>query len=87
MLKTLVYYRYTTGTTRDAADGTGIRRESITWYVAYLEEEGLLMSVYKAPDKNTHRMAKYYSANPEVWAKYAAKPQPVELSLFTDKNF
>lgn len=81
------YFMFNTCTTRDAEEVTGVHRESITWYVSMLEAEGLLVAVYQAPDRNTKRISKYYSANPEVWAQYAAKPQPVELSLFNDKDF
>lgn len=37
LCKILDYFRYTTGSTLDAALATGILRNSITWYVAYLE--------------------------------------------------
>lgn len=76
--KVLEYFRYTTGTTLDCMFGTGILRNSITYYVRDLETLGLLQAIYIAPDKRTHREAKYYSANPQKWQK---KPD-TQLSLF-----
>lgn len=61
------FFRYTTGTTLDCAIATGVLRNSITYYVADLENLNLLKAVHKAPDNTTGRIAKHYSANPEDW--------------------
>lgn len=78
LYKVLNYFRYTTGTTLDCMFGTGILRNSITYYVRDLEALGLLQAIYVAPDRRTHREAKYYSADPQKWQK---KPD-MQLSLF-----
>lgn len=67
--KVLEYFRYTTGTTLDAMLDTGILRNSITWYVRDLEKLGLLQAIARKADTHTGRMAKYYSANPELWVR------------------
>lgn len=36
------YFRYTLGTSLDCANSTRILRNSITWYIAYLESQGIL---------------------------------------------
>lgn len=76
--KVLDYFRYTIGTTLDCMFDTGILRNSITYYVRDLEALGLLQAIYVAPDRRTHREAKYYSADPQKWQK---KPD-TQLSLF-----
>ena len=78
LCKVLDYFRYTTGTTLDCMFGTGILRNSITYYVRDLEALGLLRAIYVAPDKRTHFMAKHYSADPQKWVN---KPD-TQLSLF-----
>lgn len=74
----LEYFRYTTGTTLDCADATGIYRCSITWHVASLESMGVLWVAYRAPDRTTGRMAKHYTADPSCRAKKSEK----QLNLF-----
>ncbi len=75
--RVLDFFRYTTGTTLDCAKSTGILRNSITWYVVYLERENLLAAISVRPDRTTGRRAKHYSADKSLWAK-----QPVcELSF------
>lgn len=72
------FFRYTIGTTLDCAIATGVLRNSITYYVADLENLDMLKVVRKAPDSTTGRIAKHYSADPEVW-----KPTGyVQLDLF-----
>lgn len=76
--KVLDYFRYKVGTTLDCMLDTGILRNSITYYVRDLESLGLLQSIYVAPDRRTHFMAKHYSADPSKWVN---KPD-TQLSLF-----
>lgn len=72
------FFRYTIGTTLDCAIATGVLRNSITYYVADLENLDMLKVVRKAPDSTTGRIAKHYSADPEEW-----KPTGyVQLDLF-----
>jgi len=78
--KVLEYFRYTTGTTLDAMLDTGILRNSITWYVRDLEKLGLLQAIARKADTHTGRMAKYYSANPELWVRQKSR----QLSLWED---
>lgn len=79
--KILEYFRYNTATTLDAMVETGILRNSITWYVAQLEEMGELQAVSINPDRRTRRMAKYYSADRSQWPQ---KSKERELCLFPD---
>lgn len=82
--KVCAFFRYKTGTTLDAAIATGILRNSITWYVAQLEDLGLIQAVTRLPDAHTGRMAKHYSADPSTWHQAVVKqPQPIQLDLFT----
>ena len=67
--KVLEYFRYTMGTTLDAMLATGVLRNSITWYVKELEDLGLLQAITRKVDAHTGRIAKYYSANPELWTR------------------
>lgn len=72
------YFRYTIGTTLDAAKATNILRNSITYYVRDLERAGLLKAIYKKQDRTTGRTAKHYSSDPSNW-----RPQhDRQLSLF-----
>lgn len=79
--KVLDYFRYKTGTTLDAMLETGVLRNSITWYVAQLEDLGLLQAVCIKPDTHTGYKAKYYSADPSKWRKR----KTMELSLFGEE--
>lgn len=49
------------GTTLDCAITTKVLRNSITYYVSYLERIGLLKVAMIAPDSTTGRMAKHYT--------------------------
>lgn len=69
LCKILDYFRYKVGTTLDAALATGILRNSITWYVAYLENAGLLQAVCIKRDRTTGYKAKHYSADPGQWTQ------------------
>lgn len=80
--KILNYFRYTTGTTLDAMFATGVLRNSITYYVDYLERIGELRAIKKDRDRRTHHLAKYYSADKAQW-KPEKHPQ---LSLFDEKG-
>ncbi len=81
--KVCAFFRYTTGTTLDAAIATGILRNSITWYVAQLENMGLIRAVRRLPDKHTGRLAKHYSTDPSTWHQAVVKrQQPIQLELF-----
>lgn len=72
------YFRYTLGTSLDCAISTKILRNSITWYIAYLESQGMLQAVKIAKDSTTGFMAKHYSADPKLWRK----ERNVQLDLF-----
>lgn len=76
--KVLEYFRYTTGTTLDVMLATGVLRNSVTWYVRELEELGLLQAITRKADSHTGRLAKYYSANPDMWVRKKSR----QLSLF-----
>lgn len=78
LLKILEYFKYKVGTSLDAAKATGILRNSVTWYVDYLEREGLLQAICKRPDKTTGYLAKHYSADPQKWAR-KRNYQPLNL--------
>lgn len=83
LTKVLDYFRYTTGTTLDCMLAIGVLRNSITWYVAYLESIGELQAVYRQPDIHTGRMAKYYSADPSIWVRQDNQ----QLSLWRKEEF
>ena len=84
--KVCAFFRYKTATTLDAAFETGVLRNSITWYVSILEGLGMLQAVRRMPDAHTGHMAKYYSANPDLWHQ-SLRPQPIQLDLFTKDDF
>lgn len=65
-------------TTLTASLETGIMRCSICYYIADLERIGIIGVVCRKPDPTTHRMAKYYSANPSHWAR----PKWVQLKIW-----
>ena len=82
LCKILDYFRYTTGSTLDAALATGILRNSITWYVAYLENAGLLQAICIRRDRTTGYKAKHYSADPTLWPQVDEPAAPQYPSLF-----
>ncbi len=82
LCKILDYFRYTTGSTLDAALATGILRNSITWYVAYLENAGLLQPICIKRDRTTGYKAKHYSADPTLWPQVDEPAAPQYPSLF-----
>lgn len=82
LAKVLDYFRYKIGTSLDAMLATGILRNSITWYIAQLEEAGLLQAIYTAPDKHTGFRAKHYSADQTKWPK---SPKNKQLELFREE--
>lgn len=69
LARILNYFRYKVGTSLDAMLSTGILRNSITWYIAQLEDAGLLKAIYTAKDKHTGFRAKHYSADTTKWPK------------------
>lgn len=71
--KVLNFFSLTTGTTLDCMFGTGVLRNSITWYVVDLIDEGLLQVVFKRADSHTGRIAQYYSADAKQWTKSRCK--------------
>lgn len=79
--KVLDFFRYKVGTSLDAALSTGILRNSVTWYIAQLEELGELQAIFVRPDRHTGFKAKHYSADPARWPH---KPLKRELDLFPD---
>lgn len=80
LAKVLEYFRYTTATTLMCFLATGILRNSVTWYVSFLEEAGMLRVAKKAADPYTGRMAKYYTADESKFPKV----QCVQLNLFKE---
>lgn len=74
----LEYFKYRVATTMEAFLETGVMRWSITWYVRYLEDAGLLQVVKRGADPITGHTAKFYSADPAKWMK----PKFTQLSLF-----
>lgn len=76
--KVLEYFRYKVGTTLDCAIATGILRNSITWYVQDLMDDGLLQSIGRSKDATTGFTANHYSADKSKWVHRG----PVQLSLF-----
>ena len=76
--KVLGFFRYKVGTSLDCALATGILRNSITWYVQDLVDEGLLQSIGRAKDATTGYSANHYTADKSKWVHRA----PVQLSLF-----
>lgn len=77
--KVLEYFRYNVGTSLDCATATGVLRNNITWYIAELEELGLLCAICRKPDTTTGFMAKHYSADRTKWKE---PPHWQQLSLF-----
>lgn len=80
LAKVLEYFRYTTATTLMCFLATGILRNSVTWYVSFLEKAGMLRVVHKAADPFTGKMAKYYTADETKFPKV----QCVQLDLFKE---
>ena len=80
LFKVLEYFRYTTATTLMRFLATGILRNSLTWYVKFLEEAGMLRVAKKAADPFTGRVAKYYTADESKFPKV----QCVQLDLFKE---
>ena len=80
LFKVLEYFRYTTATTLMCFLATGILRNSLTWYVKFLEEAGMLRVAKKAADPFTGRVAKYYTADESKFPKV----QCVQLDLFKE---
>ena len=80
LFKVLEYFRYTTATTLMCFLATGILRNSLTWYVSFLEEAGMLRVAKKAADPYTGRMAKYYTADESKFPKVNC----VQLDLFRE---
>ncbi len=76
--KVLDYFRYKVGTTLDCALATGILRNSITWYVQDLMDEGLLQSIGRSKDATTGYQANHYTGDKSKWVHCG----PVQLSLF-----
>lgn len=86
LCKILDFFRYTTGTTLDAAIATSILRNSITWYVDYLEKAGVLQAVCIKRDRTTGYKAKHYSADPALWPQVVAPAAPKYPSLFNEED-
>lgn len=76
--KVLDYFRYKVGTTLDCALATDILRNSITWYVQDLINEGLLQSIGRKKDVTTGYQANHYTADKSKWVHRG----PVQLSFF-----
>ncbi len=80
IIKVFEFFRYKVGTTLDCAIATGILRNSITWYIADLEEEGLLQAIGRAKDATTGYSANHYSADRSKWVQRG----PLQLNLFEE---
>lgn len=76
--KVFAFFQYKVGTSLDCAIATGILRNSVTWYVQDLIDEGLLQSIGKQKDATTGYSANHYTANRSKWVQRS----PVQLSLF-----
>ena len=70
LARVLEYFRYKVGTSLDCAISTKILRNSVTWYIAMLEDMGLLMAVKVGKDKTTGFHAKFYSADQNEWPSH-----------------
>lgn len=69
IIKVYEFFRYTVGTTLDCALATGILRNSITWYIQDLIDEGLLQSIGRSKDATTGYPANHYSADRSKWTE------------------
>jgi hypothetical protein len=78
IIKVFDYFRYKVGTTLDCAIATGILRNSITWYVQDLVDEGLLQSIGRSKDATTGYQANHYTADKSKWVQRG----PLQLNLF-----
>ncbi len=67
--KVLNYFQYNVGTSLDCAMATGILRNSITYYISFLIELGLLGIVRRDKDRTTRHWAFHYSADSSLWQK------------------
>uniref|UniRef100_A0AB33JMN3 DNA-binding protein n=1 Tax=Prevotella sp. GTC17262 TaxID=3236797 RepID=A0AB33JMN3_9BACT len=76
--KVLEYFRYKVGTSLDCARATGILRNSVTWYIQDLIDEGMIQSIGRCKDATTGYSANHYSADRSKWVHRG----PVQLSLF-----
>ena len=81
LTKVLDYFQCEIGTTLDCMFVTGILRNSVTWYVRYLERIGLLRAIYIGRDRRTHYLAKHYSADKTKWL---INQEDIQLTLFND---
>lgn len=78
IIKVFEFFRYKVGTSLDCALATGILRNSVTWYISDLEEEGLLQAICRQKDATTGYSANHYTADKSKWVHRG----PVQLSLF-----
>lgn len=78
--KVKMFFRDNVGTTLDCFIVTGILRNSITYYVAFLEAHNEIQAIYVGRDQTTGRMAKHYSTDKSKWKKQF----PQEGSLFKE---
>ena len=76
--KVLDFFSYKVGTSLDCALATGILRNSITWYVQDLIDEGLLQSIGKQKDATTGYQANHYTTDRSKWVQRG----PLQLNLF-----
>lgn len=75
--KLLEFFTRTSATTLEAMAGTGILRNSITYYVRHLERNGSIVVIGKRLDRLTGRPAKVYTAAPAIM-----KAKSDQLSLW-----
>ncbi len=76
--KVFAFFQYKVGTSLDCALATGILRNSITWYIQDLIDEGLLQSIGRSKDATTCYQANYYTADKSKWVHRG----PVQLNLW-----
>ena len=67
-------------TTLEVAVETGILRNNITWYVAEMEEDGLIQVVKTGLDPYTRVRVGFYSTDEVLFTK----PDVLQLNLFED---
>ena len=65
-------------TTLEVAIESGILRNCITWYVAEMEEKGLIQIIRKGADPFTHFKAGFYSTDEALFKV----PEVQQLNLF-----
>jgi predicted ArsR family transcriptional regulator len=71
--KVFDFFHYKVGTSLDCAKETGVLRNSVTWYIQMLEDEGILQAICRKRDSTTGYPAKHYSADKRLWKSIPKK--------------